>query len=67
MLGEDIVNSVKIVHNHCSEKESLAKVGHSQYGCDVYLNKAYVESDFKIVTGFIEPHFSPDFQVDLKG
>ena len=43
MLGEDIVNSVKIVHNHCSEKESLAKVGHSQYGCDVYLNKAYVE------------------------
>ena len=62
MLGEDIVNSVKIVHNHCSEKESLAKVGHSQYGCDVYLNKAYVESDFKIVTGFIEPHFLPDFQ-----
>lgn len=67
MLGEDIVNSVKIVHNHCSEKESLAKVGHSQYGCDVYLNKAYVESDFKIVTGFIEPHFFAGFSGGPKG
>ena len=66
MLGEDIVNSVKSF-TIIAQKRKSSKVGHSQYGCDVYLNKAYVESDFKIVTGFIEPHFSPDFQVDLKG
>lgn len=67
MLGEDIVDTVKIVHNHCNEKESLTKVGHSQYGCDVYLNKDYVESDFKIVTGFIEPHFFAGFSGGPKG
>ena len=42
-------------------------MGHSQYGCDVYLNKAYVESDFKIVTGFIEPHFFAGFSGGPKG
>src|SRR5699024_12388799 len=57
MLGEDIVNNIRIVHNHCNDKQILKKVGHSKYGCDVYLNKDYVDSDFKIVTGFIEPHF----------
>ena len=36
MLGEDIVDSVKIVQNHCNEKENLTKVGHSKYGCDAY-------------------------------
>ena len=66
MLGEDIVDTVKIVHNHCTEAERLIKVGESKYGCDAYLNKDYVESDFKIVTGFIEPHFFAGFQADLK-
>jgi hypothetical protein len=28
---------------------------------DVFLNKTYVESTFKIVTGFIEPHLYADF------
>ena len=27
MLGEDIVDTVKIVHNHCTEADSLIKVG----------------------------------------
>lgn len=67
MLGKDIVDTVKIVHNHCNEKESLRKVGESQYGCDVYLNKEYVDSDFKIVTGFIEPHFFAGFSGGPKG
>lgn len=67
MLGEDIVDSVKIVQNHCNEKENLTKVGHSKYGCDAYLNKDYVASDFKIVTGFIEPHFFAGFSGGPKG
>ena len=54
MLGEDIVANIRIVHNHCHDYDSLTKVGHSKYGCDVYLNKDYVAADFKITTGFIE-------------
>lgn len=67
MLGEDVVNTVKIVHNHCNEAESLTKVGESKYGCDVFLNKDYVDSDFRIVTGFIEPHFFAGFSGGPKG
>ena len=67
MLGEDIVNNIRIVHNHCNDKQTLKKVGHSKYGCDVYLNKDYVDSDFKIVTGFIEPHFFAVFSGGPKG
>jgi nickel-dependent lactate racemase len=67
MLGEEIVNKVRIVHNHCNDKDTLRKVGQSKYGCDVYLNKDYVEADFKIVTGFIEPHFFAGFSGGPKG
>lgn len=67
MLGKDVVDQIKIVHNHCNDKDTLSKVGHSKYGCDVYLNKNYVEADFKIVTGFIEPHFFAGFSGGPKG
>src|SRR5699024_9110558 len=67
MLGEDIVNHVRIVHNHCNDKETLKKVGQSKYGCDVYLNKDCVDSDFKIVPGFIEPRFFAVLSVGPKG
>lgn len=67
MLGEDIVANIRIVHNHCHDYDSLTKVGHSKYGCDVYLNKDYVAADFKITTGFIEPHFFAGFSGGPKG
>ncbi|MFM1650539.1 nickel-dependent lactate racemase [Brevibacillus sp. B_LB10_24] len=67
MLGEWVVENIRIINNHCHEKESLAKVGRSSFGCDVYLNKEYVEADFRIVTGFIEPHFFAGFSGGPKG
>lgn len=62
-----MVDNIRIINNHCHDKETLVKVGHSRFGCDVYLNKDYVESDFKIVTGFIEPHFFAGFSGGPKG
>lgn len=67
MLGEWIVDNVRIINNNCHDKETLVNLGQSRYGCDVYLNKDYVESDFKIVTGFIEPHFFAGFSGGPKG
>ena len=48
-------------------KRTLVNLGHSKFGCDVYLNKEYVEADFRIVTGFIEPHFFAGFSGGPKG
>lgn len=61
MLGETIVNTVRIINHHCHEKSELTRLGTSRFGCEVYLNKEYVEADFRIVTGFIEPHFFAGF------
>lgn len=67
MLGKSVVDSVRVINHHCHNKDELLKVGHSQFGCDVYLNKEYVEADFRIVTGFIEPHFFAGFSGGPKG
>ncbi|MDM5340191.1 nickel-dependent lactate racemase [Fictibacillus enclensis] len=67
MLGQWVVDHIKIVNNHCHDLDSLVNVGRSKFGCDVYLNKDYVEADFRIVTGFIEPHFFAGFSGGPKG
>ncbi|MFS0821663.1 nickel-dependent lactate racemase [Bacillus sp. 1P02SD] len=67
MLGEDIVNSVKVINNNAFDKDTQTYLGRSSYGAEVYLNKEYCESDFKIVTGFIEPHFFAGFSGGPKG
>lgn len=67
MLGEWIVENIRIINNQCHDKETQVNLGRSKFGCDVYLNKEYVESDFRIVTGFIEPHFFAGFSGGPKG
>lgn len=67
MLGNWVVEHIPIINHRCNDMETLKKVGTSKFGCDVYLNKEYVEADFKIVTGFIEPHFFAGFSGGPKG
>lgn len=67
MLGPWVVENIRIINNDCHNPESLVNLGKSKFGCDVYLNKDYVESDFRIVTGFIEPHFFAGFSGGPKG
>jgi lactate racemase len=67
MLGQSVVDNIRVINHHCHNKDELVKVGNSQFGCDVYLNKEYVEADFRIVTGFIEPHFFAGFSGGPKG
>ncbi|MDD4600898.1 Lactate racemase [bioreactor metagenome] len=67
MLGEDVVNTVKIVQSDAFNPDELVYVGTNSYGSKVYFNKTYTECDFKIVTGFIEPHFFAGFSGGPKG
>lgn len=57
MLGEEIVRNFEIVQTPATEKEGFTTVGHMPDGLPVRINSAYVEADFRITTGFIEPHF----------
>jgi nickel-dependent lactate racemase len=67
MLGDETVERVQVINHHCHNKDELSLVGTSRFGCPVFLNKAYVEADFRIVTGFIEPHFFAGFSGGPKG
>jgi nickel-dependent lactate racemase len=67
MLGQEVVDTIRIVNHDAFNDKELVHVGCNCYGSEVYLNKTYVESDFKIVTGFIEPHFFAGFSGGPKG
>jgi nickel-dependent lactate racemase len=67
MLGDGVADHVRVINHHCQESDELVKLGESRFGCGVYLNKHYVEADFRIATGFIEPHFFAGFSGGPKG
>lgn len=58
LFGEDIVSNYRII-NHYSEKIStMTYLGQTTvHNIPIYVNKFYVNSDLKILTGLIEPHF----------
>ena len=67
MLGQEVVDTIRVVNHDAFDDKQLVHVGRNSYGSDVYLNKTYVEADFRIVTGFIEPHFFAGFSGGPKG
>jgi nickel-dependent lactate racemase len=67
MLGQEIVDTIAIENHDAFDDSKLVHVGRNTYGSEVYFNKTYVKSDFKVVTGFIEPHFFAGFSGGPKG
>ncbi len=67
MLGIDIFNSIRIINHNAFKKNSLKQLGKSSSGAEVFLNREFCEADYKIVTGFIEPHFFAGFSGGPKG
>lgn len=67
MLGEEIVETVEIVNHDAFAPETLVSLGETPSGVPVWINQRYQEVDFRIVTGFIEPHFFAGFSGGAKG
>jgi nickel-dependent lactate racemase len=67
MLGQEIVETVRIVNHNAFDDTTLTHLGRTNYGGDVWLNNDYLAADLKIVTGFIEPHFFAGFSGGPKG
>jgi nickel-dependent lactate racemase len=67
MLGEEIVETVEIVNHDAFAPETLVSLGETLSGVPVWINRRYQEADFRIVTGFIEPHFFAGFSGGAKG
>jgi nickel-dependent lactate racemase len=60
-LGKGVLARFKVVNHDCKDAAALVRLGSSACGGECWLNRAYVEADLRIATGFIEPHFFAGF------
>ena len=56
MVGRDIMETYRIVNHFSQKPETHAYLGKTQNGTPVHIDKTYLESDLKVITGLIEPH-----------
>jgi len=61
MLGPQIARSCRVICHDARNEASLTQVGSIGDGVRVLLNREWVRSEFKITTGFVEPHFFAGF------
>jgi nickel-dependent lactate racemase len=61
MLGDDIVDRYRIVQHDAQDADNLLPVATNHAGRPVRVHRAYVEATFRLLTGFIEPHFFAGF------
>jgi nickel-dependent lactate racemase len=61
MLGDDVVDSYRIVQNNAFDPSTQVHLGATSRGHAIWLNREFVECDAKILTGFIEPHLFAGF------
>jgi nickel-dependent lactate racemase len=61
MLGADVVARYAIAQHDAWDGDNLVSLGHSPQGRNIAVNRAFYESDVKILTGFIEPHLFAGF------
>jgi nickel-dependent lactate racemase len=61
MLGRDILDRCRVINHDSRDPSVLEYVGQTSTGVSVYLNKAWLEADIRITTGFVEPHFFAGF------
>ncbi len=56
LVGEEIASTYRIENHYAKRDDAMVRVGTIMNETPVYVNRRYVESDLKILTGFIEPH-----------
>jgi nickel-dependent lactate racemase len=61
MLGREFARGCRIVCHNARENGSLVHAGDTSTGVRVLLNRDWAGCDFKITTGFVEPHFFAGF------
>ena len=67
MLTPEVVANYRVLNHEPENPEALVQVGSTADGTPALLNRQIVEADFRIITGFIEPHFFAGFSGGVKG
>ena len=67
MLTPEVVRDYRVLNHEPENDDSLVQLGVTRSGAPALLNRHAVEADWRIVTGFIEPHFFAGFSGGPKG
>jgi nickel-dependent lactate racemase len=67
LLTPSVVESFNVINHEPENPKALVPLGTTRDGTPALLNRAVVEADVRIVTGFIEPHFFAGFSGGPKG
>ena len=62
MFGKSICEAYRIIDHEAEKEDDLVTIeGTSYAGRTIELNRHFIEADFRIVTGLVEPHFMAGF------
>ena len=61
MIGEEHLDRFDVLFHDANNEMELDHVGDTSSGNAIYLNSHYVQAAFRIVTGYVEPHFFSGF------
>ena len=61
MLGREVTRRFEVVNHSAFDDSGLERVGDTPDGIPIWLDSRWVGADFKITTGFVEPHFFAGF------
>ena len=64
LVGPETLSRFRVVDHTADDPATLVQVSSEPY---VSVNRIFAEADFRIVTGFIEPHFMAGFSGGRKG
>jgi nickel-dependent lactate racemase len=64
LLGDDILARMEVIDHDAHDPSTLVKVSENP---PVSVNRRFAQADFRIVTGYIEPHFMAGFSGGRKG
>lgn len=57
MIGNKLYGKIEVLNHNPTDKQMLSYIGTTMDQIPICLNKHYCESDLKIITGYVEPHF----------
>jgi nickel-dependent lactate racemase len=61
ILGADIVGRYRIEQHDSRSEKDLVSLGTTSSGNEIWINRTYMQSSVRILTGFIEPHLFAGF------
>lgn len=57
IIGRKLLSRVNVIDHNATDDSSLIDLGKTSDNIPILINKCYINSDLKILTGYVEPHF----------